>query len=150
MSKASSSTMKPMRSVRSSSSGAGGLWEVRSAFTPIAFMIWSCRSRARVFTAAPKLPRSWCRHTPRTLRSEEHTSELQSQSNLVCRLLLEKKKIIENDHIVVDENSSGVTADDTECRTVVPHAVSCRDVFEVRELQEKGLLFYHCLVVSDH
>src|SRR2546430_9126250 len=27
-----------------------------------------------------------------TSRSEEHTSELQSQSNLVCRLLLEKKK----------------------------------------------------------
>src|SRR5205085_8710977 len=30
-------------------------------------------------------------------RSEEHTSELQSQSNLVCRLLLEKKK---NIHII--------------------------------------------------
>src|SRR2546427_10041159 len=29
---------------------------------------------------------------PRRARSEEHTSELQSQSNLVCRLLLEKKK----------------------------------------------------------
>src|SRR2546427_7538914 len=29
---------------------------------------------------------------PVGLRSEEHTSELQSQSNLVCRLLLEKKK----------------------------------------------------------
>src|SRR2546430_7870656 len=29
----------------------------------------------------------------RLKRSEEHTSELQSQSNLVCRLLLEKKKI---------------------------------------------------------
>src|SRR2546430_4790799 len=28
-------------------------------------------------------------------RSEEHTSELQSQSNLVCRLLLEKKKNIQ-------------------------------------------------------
>src|SRR5688572_32279695 len=28
----------------------------------------------------------------RWVRSEEHTSELQSQSNLVCRLLLEKKK----------------------------------------------------------
>src|SRR2546427_7890740 len=28
----------------------------------------------------------------RSRRSEEHTSELQSQSNLVCRLLLEKKK----------------------------------------------------------
>src|SRR5256886_2816237 len=32
-----------------------------------------------------------CRANPRA-RSEEHTSELQSQSNLVCRLLLEKKK----------------------------------------------------------
>src|SRR2546426_3655222 len=29
---------------------------------------------------------------PRHLRSEEHTSELQSPCNLVCRLLLEKKK----------------------------------------------------------
>src|SRR6266853_4154553 len=29
-------------------------------------------------------------------RSEEHTSELQSQSNLVCRLLLEKKKKIQD------------------------------------------------------
>src|SRR2546427_2262367 len=29
-------------------------------------------------------------------RSEEHTSELQSQSNLVCRLLLEKKKKLHN------------------------------------------------------
>src|SRR2546430_12065627 len=29
-------------------------------------------------------------------RSEEHTSELQSQSNLVCRLLLEKKKKVNN------------------------------------------------------
>src|SRR2546430_11318932 len=40
--------------------------------------------------------RGWLRN-PRLLfqllsRSEEHTSELQSQSNLVCRLLLEKKK----------------------------------------------------------
>src|SRR5438270_4948502 len=31
-------------------------------------------------------------------RSEEHTSELQSQSNLVCRLLLEKKKNIRRLH----------------------------------------------------
>src|SRR2546430_8978453 len=29
-----------------------------------------------------------------SIRSEEHTSELQSQSNLVCRLLLEKKKTL--------------------------------------------------------
>src|SRR2546430_4169468 len=31
------------------------------------------------------------RRDPAAVRSEEHTSELQSQSNLVCRLLLEKK-----------------------------------------------------------
>src|SRR5256886_9175648 len=31
-------------------------------------------------------------HVEEAQRSEEHTSELQSQSNLVCRLLLEKKK----------------------------------------------------------
>src|SRR2546430_7949403 len=34
----------------------------------------------------------WGQLTSRPERSEEHTSELQSQSNLVCRLLLEKKK----------------------------------------------------------
>src|SRR2546428_9607130 len=33
-----------------------------------------------------------CREAPAPGRSEEHTSELQSRSDLVCRLLLEKKK----------------------------------------------------------
>src|SRR2546427_3716060 len=36
------------------------------------------------------------RRVPAVVRSEEHTSELQSQSNLVCRLLLEKKKKEQN------------------------------------------------------
>src|SRR2546430_9180210 len=40
-------------------------------------------------TGTPRSPPSAC-----AARSEEHTSELQSQSNLVCRLLLEKKKDI--------------------------------------------------------
>src|SRR3712207_8362278 len=35
----------------------------------------------------------------RGARSEEHTSELQSRQYLVCRLLLEKKKNKDNDHI---------------------------------------------------
>src|SRR2546427_7007011 len=35
-------------------------------------------------------------------RSEEHTSELQSQSNLVCRLLLEKKKKQKSNFRVLD------------------------------------------------
>src|SRR6266571_8476503 len=41
-------------------------------------------------TPAPRAPRTSTSPTP---RSEEHTSELQSHVNLVCRLLLEKKKI---------------------------------------------------------
>src|SRR2546430_11458778 len=38
-------------------------------------------------------------------RSEEHTSELQSQSNLVCRLLLEKKKNKHNIHHTTDSTN---------------------------------------------
>src|SRR5688572_27298061 len=47
-----------------------------------------------LFTDGDSIPRRDLVHVHRTLarpRSEEHTSELQSQSNLVCRLLLEKK-----------------------------------------------------------
>src|SRR2546430_5823676 len=44
----------------------------------------------------PDLPRG---------RSEEHTSELQSQSNLVCRLLLEKKKVHNKRHDDGPQNS---------------------------------------------
>src|SRR5205807_2963615 len=57
-------------------------------------------SRSRTSSAAAMAPRT-ARPPPRTRislkpdrkpRSEEHTSELQSPCNLVCRLLLEKKK----------------------------------------------------------
>src|SRR5438270_6785902 len=60
------------RSQRSTDAAAGELISFVSG------MVW-CRSFLR--------PRAGGRG-----RSEEHTSELQSQSNLVCRLLLEKKK----------------------------------------------------------
>src|SRR2546427_13280346 len=40
----------------------------------------------------PVCPKPGRRRGVGAIRSEEHTSELQSQSNLVCRLLLEKKK----------------------------------------------------------
>src|SRR2546430_13446016 len=46
------------------------------------------RTVARLRPVGPR----WSPHSGPTPRSEEHTSELQSQSNLVCRLLLEKKK----------------------------------------------------------
>src|SRR6476661_10227605 len=48
-----------------------------------------------LFRSCPRSPSGCSRSTPpgaRGARSEEHTSELQSHLNLVCRLLLEKKK----------------------------------------------------------
>src|SRR5204862_5179309 len=52
--------------------------------------------RSRV-VASPRVPVSpWVKSMiPTRWRSEEHTSELQSRRDLVCRLLLEKKKKIE-------------------------------------------------------
>src|SRR2546430_9724099 len=47
-------------------------------------------ARPRRGTARPQ--HALLSHSSHAVRSEEHTSELQSQSNLVCRLLLEKKK----------------------------------------------------------
>src|SRR2546430_10125046 len=61
------------------------------------------RRANRMFAELIKLPvtalpgRPWLTLLP-PARSEEHTSELQSQSNLVCRLLLEKKNIYEVPH----------------------------------------------------
>src|SRR2546427_13294723 len=63
----------------------------RSTLFPYTTLFRSARYRPargpaarRAGTHAGPATRAW--------RSEEHTSELQSQSNLVCRLLLEKKK----------------------------------------------------------
>src|SRR2546427_5455307 len=78
-----------------------------TSFTPSdsSFFFFNDTATTEIYTlslhdALPILRRSYngesaiaefraCRHWN---RSEEHTSELQSQSNLVCRLLLEKKK----------------------------------------------------------
>src|SRR5690625_6382690 len=45
-------------------------------------------------------PPSSRRPADRSLRSEEHTSELQSRGQLVCRLLLEKKKMRGNFYVI--------------------------------------------------
>src|SRR5258708_27432337 len=47
---------------------------------------------AACVTSSNCVPLSRCRFFPVQVRSEEHTSELQSPDHLVCRLLLEKKK----------------------------------------------------------
>src|SRR6266446_7096919 len=58
----------------------------RSTLFPYTTLFRSARASGG---CAHRWPASRCRWRP---RSEEHTSELQSRCNLVCRLLLEKKK----------------------------------------------------------
>src|SRR2546430_6302732 len=70
-----------------------------------AFNVSAGSATALVFTGEPT------NAVAGAARSEEHTSELQSQSNLVCRLLLEKKKkniTYTADHIAISNNSSGL------------------------------------------
>src|SRR5438477_3720900 len=61
------------------------LWE---STTPTHFLEHLCHAHDTDVILATHTGIKW--HRP--LRSEEHTSELQSHVNLVCRLLLEKKK----------------------------------------------------------
>src|SRR2546430_5549875 len=80
----------------------------RSTLFPYTTLFRSINERissARRTNAFTRDPGSACsgRISPRSRRSEEHTSELQSQSNLVCRLLLEKKKKKKYDYIENDE-----------------------------------------------
>src|SRR5688572_31578126 len=73
------------RSRRADASGSSGSSTTDPASTPLA------STPAAASTSPWRV--STIRVEPRAAtRSEEHTSELQSQSNLVCRLLLEKKK----------------------------------------------------------
>src|SRR2546430_6994808 len=69
------------------------------------------RHRPKPSASGSSTSASVSRRTSVPVRSEEHTSELQSQSNLVCRLLLEKK----------NKNS-------THSRTITRRYLSPRDV----------------------
>src|SRR5688572_32411900 len=59
--------------------------------SPATAIIRNSRATLQIPFAASSHGEGWFANTPK--RSEEHTSELQSQSNLVCRLLLEKKNM---------------------------------------------------------
>src|SRR5260221_4497885 len=74
--------------------------EILISEVEIIWMLMPSSARVRnIWLAIP----AWVRMpTPTIERSEEHTSELQSHSDLVCRLLLEKKKDIQRGGVVVD------------------------------------------------
>src|SRR2546426_5781798 len=62
----------------------------RSTLFPYTTLFRSTRDLSRILHATGRSAEA--RTAARAARSEEHTSELQSPCNLVCRLLLEKKK----------------------------------------------------------
>src|SRR5690625_6237811 len=66
-----------------------------SAFMRFMYYFFLCRSICILFIhfKCYNICKSTKKHTSESERSEEHTSELQSRGHLVCRLLLEKKKI---------------------------------------------------------
>src|SRR2546430_13660699 len=57
----------------------------------------------------------------RRMRSEEHTPELQSQSNLVCRLLLEKKKRPPHRTVALTPHRKLHRSSSSPCLSVVSH-----------------------------
>src|SRR2546427_2583075 len=83
----------------SPSAFAAGFVAVLVGFTSSVALVFQA---AQAFHATPEQITSWV-WALGLGRSEEHTSELQSQSNLVCRLLLEKKKknIKENNQLKI-------------------------------------------------
>src|SRR5256885_13028970 len=64
----------------------------RSTLFPYTTLFRSTGAGDEIRRGGPRTPRRWPRTSPVPRRSEEHTSELQSPCNLVCRLLLEKKQ----------------------------------------------------------
>ena len=71
-------------------------------------------------------------------RSEEHTSELQSRENLVCRLLLEKKHNAKGALTYTD-----IAGDPVLYGNLPPREISMKDVFRSGDLQERVLIRHH-------
>src|SRR2546430_11569594 len=82
-----------------------------------------------LFRSCGKVSGNWKRFNsacwkPGRRRSEEHTSELQSQSNLVCRLLLEKKK--NKMHEPWQQNQDSSASDPLPATRHLPTIADCR------------------------
>src|SRR2546430_8533435 len=86
--------IRPCTSTGDRSCGSAPMIPSTAAAPAMSYFIRSIPSE--VLRSSP--PESKVMPLPMSARSEEHTSELQSQSNLVCRLLLEKKKNKQHDY----------------------------------------------------
>src|SRR3712207_7175047 len=92
------STLFPYTTLFRSGTREGRLFEVARQAESLGEFALELRARPQQAARVAKLQVS---ATPVELRSEEHTSELQSRQYLVCRLLLEKKKNYNADTSVV-------------------------------------------------
>src|SRR2546427_7858268 len=88
------STLFPYTTLFRSSCSRQPFQLIATAILPKCLPPRMCSSAARMLPISKRAA---------SIRSEEHTSELQSQSNLVCRLLLEKKKK-RNSHIFCEHD----------------------------------------------
>src|SRR5690349_24199164 len=82
----------PSFPTRRSSDLRSARWELPAPPASRAFRSWRGSRAFRASPPASPASRASRRPASRRARSEEHTSELQSRRDLVCRLLLEKKK----------------------------------------------------------
>src|SRR3954465_4889248 len=88
------------------------------------------------------MPSSACK---KSARSEEHTSELQSHDNLVCRLLLEKKQ--EQGHRP-REGAVGLRQERADARGAGDHCCcSCRLSGRVALVGDDDLFFFFFLII---
>src|SRR5256886_6344063 len=90
------STLFPYTTLfRSAANEINKAWHLAANLREVGFQFWIDKKPVGSFVieqTACSASVTGCKITLASIRSEEHTSELQSQSNLVCRLLLEKKK----------------------------------------------------------
>src|SRR2546430_8280198 len=86
----------------------------RSTLFPYTTLFRSLRNRQPEQVQMRMPPTSWFLQSERR-RSEEHTSELQSQSNLVCRLLLEKKKKQTESYLLYHSMTSAALSENITC-----------------------------------
>src|SRR5260221_5001259 len=89
----------------------------RSTLFPYTTLFRSIRPPGTIWPSSPRAARP-CSGSAQ--RSEEHTSELQSHSDLVCRLLLEKKKNMVRAH---NASCNGYILIDSVCELVESQSV---------------------------
>src|SRR6267378_3139189 len=104
----------------------------RSTLFPYTTLFRSCRTTPRS-SGSPGATRR-----RRTTRSEEHTSELQSRRDLVCRLLLEKKK--NSDYLF--SPSQPQTSTHASCSLNYVFEVKTCFVFVIRNVPANRILFF--------